>query len=86
MISVPYVKRLIVEDKSDLHGRDEDEGRGVSAAMAKLYTLEERMPLLLIHGMLHLLGHDHEDDSEYQVMVRREEEVLSNFAKGSGYV
>lgn len=84
LISVPYVQRLIEEDKSDLYGRDGDVDRGVSAAMATLYTLEERMPLLLIHGMLHLLGHDHEEDGDYEKMVCREEEVLAEFSKRRG--
>ncbi len=32
--------------------------------------------MLLVHGMLHLVGHDHEEDDEYEEMVQREEEIL----------
>jgi hypothetical protein len=35
---------------------DLDEDAGVSREMATKFTLEERIPLLFIHGMLHLLG------------------------------
>jgi ssRNA-specific RNase YbeY (16S rRNA maturation enzyme) len=55
---------------------EEEDERGVSGGMAKTYTLEERIPYLLIHSMLHLLGYDHETDEEWLTMVTREEEVL----------
>ena len=32
--------------------------------------------MLLVHGMLHLVGHDHEEDDEYELMVSKEEEIL----------
>ena len=31
---------------------------------------------LLVHGVLHLLGYDHETNDDYELMVRREEELL----------
>ena len=35
---------------------DTEEDAGVSKEMATKFTLEERIPLLFIHGMIHLLG------------------------------
>ncbi len=32
--------------------------------------------LLLVHGMLHLLGYEHEDDAAAEAMERREDELL----------
>ena len=32
--------------------------------------------LLIVHGLLHLLGHDHESDAQAQVMERLEAEIL----------
>lgn len=58
-----------------------DEDRGVSREMATVFTLEERLPLLLIHGLLHLLGHDHETPSEWQRMTQREDEVLAEYRR-----
>ena len=46
---------------------------------AKLYShsLQDELSLLFIHGMLHLLGYDHEvDDGE---MRAREEEIINMF-------
>ncbi len=42
-------------------------------------TLEEEIALLLIHGILHLLGYDHEDDPEAAAeMDAKEEEILTH--------
>ena len=55
---------------------DERDDRGVSAAMATVYDAETRLHMLLVHGMLHLVGHDHETDRDYKLMVSKEEELL----------
>lgn len=74
MVDVPYVIRRCQEDSED-DWEDEDD-RGVSGAMAKVSDPEKRIHMLLIHGMLHLVGYDHEEDEEYEEMVEREEELL----------
>ena len=84
LVDVPYVMRQCREDEDYFasHGTDdenddkEEEDRGVSGAMAKIYNPEERINMLLVHGMLHLVGHDHEEDDEYELMVSKEEEIL----------
>lgn len=45
-------------------------------ARARHRSLDEEVARLLIHGVLHLLGHDHEDDRDYRRM-RAEERRLS---------
>ena len=40
-------------------------------------TWADETRLLLTHGLLHLLGYDHLDDEEAQVMEAREEELLA---------
>lgn len=48
-------------------------------ALQRGVTLEEEMALLLVHGILHLLGYDHEDDpSAAAKMEAKEEEVLTH--------
>lgn len=41
-------------------------------------TVADETRLLLVHGVLHLLGHDHEEPEETAAMQRAEEEVLAS--------
>jgi len=97
MIDVPYVIRRCAEDKEfneSVGGDDEveievdeeydyvgDDDRGVSGVMSTVYDPEERIKLLLVHGMLHLVGYDHIEDDEYEVMVTKEEQVIKELQK-----
>lgn len=55
---------------------------GVSLAMSMgAFTLEERIPLLLIHGIMHLFGYDHETEEDWLIMTREEDRLLSLFRK-----
>jgi probable rRNA maturation factor len=44
------------------------------------HTVEEELNLLLVHGVLHLLGYDHEDDADAEVMQARERALLTAWA------
>lgn len=39
-------------------------------------TIHQRMKILLIHGFLHLLGHDHERSETDAILMEKEEEIL----------
>ena len=39
-------------------------------------TFQERMQVLLVHGVCHLLGYDHIKDDDYEVMKLKEEVLL----------
>jgi len=39
-------------------------------------TLDDELALLVVHGVLHVLGHDHATDGETQAMQTRERELL----------
>jgi len=54
-----------------------DDDRGVAGTMMTIYDPEERIGLLLVHGMLHLVGYDHIEDDEYEQMITREDDVLA---------
>ena len=41
-------------------------------------TFPERMRVLLIHGVCHLLGYDHQTDEEYTVMKEKEDWLLEH--------
>jgi probable rRNA maturation factor len=40
---------------------------------------------LLVHGLLHILGHDHEDAAEGAAMKEREDELLAALGYAGGY-
>ncbi|WP_298347516.1 rRNA maturation RNase YbeY [Ferrimicrobium sp.] len=42
-------------------------------------TLEDELALLLVHGVLHLRGMDHEIDAEAELMEAREDALLEQF-------
>jgi probable rRNA maturation factor len=44
------------------------------------HTVEEELNLLLVHGVLHLLGYDHEADQDAIVMQARERALLTAWA------
>jgi len=44
------------------------------------HTVEEELNLLLVHGVLHLLGYEHDTEAHAAVMEEREREILSAWA------
>ena len=84
MVSTAYVQRQCERDQADWVAEGENqwsEERGASGAMARVYDVQGRLPFLVIHGALHLLGYDHETETEYEEMVREEERVIKAFVE-----
>lgn len=56
----------------------------VAKSNAKVFkiSLDDEINLLLVHGLLHLVGHDHQKDKEARIMRKREKEILSSFLEG----
>jgi probable rRNA maturation factor len=48
-------------------------------------TLEQHVAHLLVHGMLHLLGYDHEDDADARTMMRKETTILRDLGYANPY-
>jgi probable rRNA maturation factor len=42
-------------------------------------TYDDEVALLIVHGLLHLMGMDHEDDDEAEAMEEREQALLTKF-------
>lgn len=51
------------------------ESRIIEQAREYGNTLEAEFAKLLIHSALHILGYDHEEDEEYQVMREQEQKI-----------
>jgi probable rRNA maturation factor len=52
-----------------------------AANAAKIgHDLGSELDLLLVHGILHLLGYDHDDEEEKARMNERQKELLAGFA------
>jgi probable rRNA maturation factor len=41
-------------------------------------TVLQELDLLLVHGILHLLGYDHIEDDEAEIMEKKEQQILIN--------
>jgi probable rRNA maturation factor len=46
-------------------------------------SVEDELALLVVHGILHLLGMDHEDPAEAELMERREQQLLARYYRVS---
>jgi rRNA maturation RNase YbeY len=73
--------QFLEEKEFDDEAIANEDDRGVSGAMALIKDPELRIRMLLVHGMLHLVGYDHEEDDEYLAMVEREEEILQQLGE-----
>ncbi len=54
-----------------------DRARG--QALDAGHSLEREIILLAVHGLLHLLGYDHEEEEEKQLMQNKEREIIERF-------
>lgn len=70
-----------IENENDINidEEDEDEDRGVSLVLRNINSLSKRYPLLLIHSILHLSGHDHETDDDWKIMTDCEEFLIKEY-------
>ena len=54
--------------------------RAVEQAQEEGHSVDKELALLIIHGILHLLGYDHEKTEEEAKMRAREKELLEGIA------
>jgi probable rRNA maturation factor len=54
-------------------------------AVAQQRSVADHLAHLVVHGTLHLLGYDHEDEAEAEVMERREVELLAGLGVADPY-
>ncbi len=57
----------------------------VGEAQVQGKTLSDHLSHLVVHGVLHLLGRDHEDDAEAEEMEAEEREILAELGVADPY-
>jgi len=57
--------------------------RAESQATAAGHPLESEVQLLVVHGVLHLLGHDHAEPTEKARMWKAQSEILERLSLGN---
>ena len=70
VVSVAYVARKAAKAGS------RNEGPGVAHAMEHLTAIDDRIQLLVIHGLCHLLNYDHETEGDFAEMAAVEDRLL----------
>lgn len=79
-ISPLYVQRQCIKDlklyNKNKEGYLAETDAGVSKAMSTVFDVNKRISYLIIHGMIHLLGYDHETEKQWKQMTKKENEVL----------
>jgi ssRNA-specific RNase YbeY (16S rRNA maturation enzyme) len=85
VISAPYVQRWCVREHARLvaaasaaaaTGAAGANGSG-SGVPQLADVVNERWRTLLVHGVVHLLGYDHESEAQHAAMARREADVAA---------
>jgi len=54
-------------------------------AQAQGKTFNDHLSHLIVHGLLHLLGYDHENDQDAEIMERLEQEIVHTLAISDPY-
>ncbi len=54
--------------------------QALAQAKEQAHSVQRELALLVIHGVLHLLGYDHEEPREAERMRAREEELLEKYS------
>ena len=57
--------------------------KSIATSQAEEYgnTLEKELNFLFVHGLLHLLGYDHIEENDRQLMRQKENDIASNLSK-----
>lgn len=58
--------------------------RAIEQAASYNHSIDRELNYLAVHGLLHLLGFDHQNDEDTDVMRKAEEQILAGFSLGRG--
>jgi len=59
--------------------------QAVTQAQERRHSVKKEIAILIIHGVLHLLGYDHEEPEPERQMRAREKEVLGDIEGGADF-
>jgi probable rRNA maturation factor len=59
--------------------------QAVIQAKEHQHSIKKELAILIIHGVLHLLGYDHEEPEQERQMRGRETEILSQIEKEANF-
>ena len=84
ILSFPYYTELRAGEKIVSKSPDEANLGDLIISLEFVFTNarwsdtpeDKRLPILLVHGICHLLGYDHETDADYNLMHKKEQELL----------
>jgi probable rRNA maturation factor len=91
ILSFPFYPHLKAGEKITAHTQDEKNLGDIiisleyvkKAAQELGVTFENRMKVLLVHGICHLLGYDHIEDADYAIMKKKEQSLLKKITQKS---
>ena len=58
--------------------------RAIMQATSRCYDIDQELMILVVHGMLHLLGYDHQVPAEERKMKQREKHVIKLLGEKPG--
>jgi len=85
ILSFPYHTDLIAGDKIKVKAPEDKNLGDIIISLEYVlkdaprwgHSFDERLTVLLAHGIAHLLGHDHQTDDEFAIMNRLERKLLA---------
>ncbi|MDD4606969.1 MAG: rRNA maturation RNase YbeY [Patescibacteria group bacterium] len=76
VISVPVEKRIKLEDKNYWGEIILNYSQVKKQAEDNNHSIQKELTILIVHSILHLIGHDHQTDEEAKKMSTKEEMIL----------
>ncbi|HJZ24296.1 MAG TPA: rRNA maturation RNase YbeY [Candidatus Babeliales bacterium] len=91
VLSFPYYPHLKAGQK--IKASHEDEKNLGDLIICPAYIKEnfptsfnKQLRIILVHGICHLLGYDHIDDTDFEIMQKEEARILAHLEKNSDFM
>lgn len=75
-----YINMKDSEDEEERNGNLHPPVRGMNRLFENMFSVNERLPFYIIHGLIHLMMKDHEGSAEkYREFMNMEEEMIEKY-------